>query len=168
MGTAETPTALPCAHLRLSHHFQPSGPHAFLTRVDAGDPRTKIGVRYHPETDSFAIPSGKQAGPHIGPCEVPGRDFVRSYPNPEIVDLRRRRLDELRMTGRLEVRPKDRWGNKWPADQRLERHGGSLYLENRYSGVRHSDSRHGRSHRGHVPYEVEYPDIPEEEEAPRK
>lgn len=76
------------------------------------------------------------------------------YSNGNAGRIRRRRLDELRTTGRIRARGRDRFGNPWPADQQRS-------------------SRHGR-HRGHggrrerkpesVQYEVEYADEAEEEE----
>ena len=76
------------------------------------------------------------------------------YPNGNARDIRRRRLDELRTTGRIRARVTDRFGDPWPADrQRPSRRG------------RDGGRGGGReSRRGSVQYEVEYPDGPEGEE----
>ena len=88
---------------------------SWVTRVDSDDPRLKTGIRYFPETDSFRIPRGKRAGPFVGPEEVPGRLFVRMFPEGNTADLRRRRLEEYRSTGRVENRGAgvDRFGRPW-------------------------------------------------------
>ena len=76
------------------------------------------------------------------------------YPNGNAGRIRRRRLDELRMTGRIRVRATDRFGDPWPADrQRPSRRG----RDGGQGGRRESRA-------GSVDYEVEFPDGPEEEE----
>ena len=91
------------------------GGQAWVSSVDRDDPRRQTGIRYFPETDSFRIPPGKRAGPFVGPDEVRGKDFVRMFPQGNVADLRRRRLEEYMSTGRIANRSSgtDRFGNPW-------------------------------------------------------
>ena len=94
---------------------EPWGDQSWVSRVDSDDPRLRTGIRYFPETDSFRIPQGKRAGPFVGPCEVPGKVLIERFPEGNTADLRRRRLEEYRSTGRIENRGtgRDRFGNLW-------------------------------------------------------
>ena len=94
---------------RTSKRNLPRQGQAWVSRVDSDDPRLLTGIRYFPETDTFAVPQGKRAGPFMGPCEVPGKEFIRRYPEGNAADLRRRRLDEYRATGRMKGRKRDRF-----------------------------------------------------------
>ena len=171
-----------CAPGRSSGHFgvprDPGGEgQAWVTHVDDDEPRKQTGIRYFPETDTFLVPSYSGGG-----REVPGKDFLQIYPGGDAGDLRRRRLDELKTTGRIANRETDRWGNPWPADRYVlisepwghHHHHNSHYYHHPPHGKRNNKSHHSvghRQNRGKGPrsdvYSVELPYIPEEPEVER-
>ena len=126
-----------------SRGYQPRQPRheAWVSRIDRDDPRWQTGTLYYPETDSFEFGDGRV---------LSGSEFLRRYPGGNAGRLRQERLEELRTTGRIENRSRDRWGNPWPADRRLP--------------PRRSSGGHRGSRSGGPAYEVEFPDVPEEEE----
>ena len=150
---------------------------AWTAYVDDDDPEARTGIKFYPETDTFVVPSRRGRASQ----EIPGRVFLRRYPGGDAGMMRTRRLDELRMTGRIAMRDTDRWGNPWPADR---------VVSSRRSGSRHShDSRHSSTSHHHSEHRssqgppsrrdgssrrtenrgdaisVELPGIPEESEA---
>jgi hypothetical protein len=134
-----------------------------VTRVDPDDPRKKTGIRYYPETDTFVMPPCRgDGGIYMDAREIPGRGFLRRCPGGDAANLRRRRLDELRTTGRIANRETDRWGNPWSAD-RYNTSGHSHGQHPHTSSAGHHGIR-GTRRRGDA-YSVELPGIPEESEA---
>ena len=164
---------------RSSGHFgmprETGGAGAWTAYVDDDDPEARTGIKFYPETDTFVVPSRRGRASQ----EMPGREFLRRYPGGDAGTMRRRRLDELRTTGRIAMRENDRWGNAWPADRTIaSRRSGSRrshnstshhHIEHRSSqgpsSRRDSSSRRIRD-RGDA-FSVELPDIPEEYEAVR-
>ena len=146
---------------RSRHYEEPRDPNrhqAWVTRVNSDDPRMCTGIRYYPETDIFVMPAKRgREGTYEGPREIPGREFLQRYPGGNAADLRRRRLDELRSTGKLESRQRDRFGNPWPADRYDQ------------SSMRAGQDSSGSSRRAHPSnaYSVSLPDIPEDFEPER-
>ena len=151
---------------------EPGGGEAWVTRVHGDDPRMQTGIRYYPETDTFVMPPGRgRGGSYVSSREIPGKEFLERYPGGDAANLRSRRLDELRTTGRLEGRATDRYGNPWPADRNHEtRQGGSHHSGQSRHGSGHQFVEHGRTggtRSRSDAYSVELPDIPEESDAER-
>lgn len=141
------------------------GGQAWVTRVDPDDPRKKTGIRYYPETDTFVMPPRRNdGGIYMEAREIPGTEFLRRYTGGDAANLRRRRLDELRTTGRIANRETDRWGNPWPAD-RYDASGHS-HDQNPHASYAGQNGTRGPRRRSDA-YSVELPGIPEESEAGR-
>lgn len=153
------------------------GAGAWTAYVDDEDPESRTAIKFYPETDTFAVPSRRGRASQ----EIPGKEFLRSYPGGDAGIMRRRRLDELRTTGRIAMRKTDRWGNPWPADRVVSsRRSGSRHPQySKHSGTsyHHSECRSSQGppsrrdgssretgNRGDA-FSVELPGIPEESEA---